>query len=154
MTLLAEGVGCGPGQFWGPTGVASAAGNLYVTEYSDRLGRYTLEGAYVSELGSTEGCGQIRSYPRQLAADGIGRLVICDALTDQAMIVSPEGAVLETWGTTGSGPGQFRQPFDVATGPDGFIYIADTANHRIQVFGEIPTATAATTWGRLKAGYR
>jgi len=46
----------------------------------------------------------------------------------QVFKFSPEGEVLLTLGTAGqpgSGPGQFNQPNDVTTGPDGSIYVAD-----------------------------
>lgn len=38
------------------------------------------------------------------------------------------------WGEQGSGPGQFLWPRDVAVSPDGFVYVADSQNHRIQKF--------------------
>ncbi|MCK4601987.1 MAG: NHL repeat-containing protein, partial [Phycisphaerae bacterium] len=38
------------------------------------------------------------------------------------------------FGQYGDGNGQFNRPEDVAVGPNGYIYIADTGNHRIQVF--------------------
>lgn len=37
-------------------------------------------------------------------------------------------------GTTGSGDGQLLQPRNVAIGPDGFLYVVDSGNHRVQVF--------------------
>ncbi len=38
------------------------------------------------------------------------------------------------WGTEGSGPGQFRAPRGIAVSTDGFVYVADSQNHRIQKF--------------------
>ncbi len=37
-------------------------------------------------------------------------------------------------GVPGTGPGQFNNPRAVTVGPDGEIYVADSGNHRIQVF--------------------
>lgn len=38
-----------------------------------------------------------------------------------------------SWGTTGSGPGQFSMPADVEIA-DGLVYVADGGNNRVQVF--------------------
>ena len=37
-----------------------------------------------------------------------------------------------TWGERGNGPVQFRDPEGISAGPDGFLYVADTGNNRIQ----------------------
>jgi len=36
------------------------------------------------------------------------------------------------WGRQGPGPGEFHYPFDVAVDSDGFVYVTDTGNHRVQ----------------------
>jgi DNA-binding beta-propeller fold protein YncE len=65
-------------------------------------------------------------------------------------VFTADGAFLYTWGTKGSGNGQFNDPKGIAVDPQGYIYVADTANHRIQKFG--PTVNvASTSWGRIKA---
>jgi DNA-binding beta-propeller fold protein YncE len=52
------------------------------------------------------------------------------------------GHVLNAWGTfsdaiTGdASEGAFNQPWDVATGPDHEVVVADTWNHRVQYFDE------------------
>jgi len=66
----------------------------------------------------------------------------------QVFKFSPSGEVLLTLGTAGqagSGPGQFNQPNDVITGPDGSIYVADGHN------GQGMTTNAAMEQG-LAAG--
>jgi uncharacterized protein (TIGR03663 family) len=58
----------------------------------------------------------------------------------QAPSLDPyEGKRIETdavqiWGSNGAGDGQFVNPRNVAVAPDGRIYVADSGNHRIQVF--------------------
>lgn len=41
---------------------------------------------------------------------------------------------LDQWGGSGSAPGQFNNPQGMAVDPQGRIFIADTGNHRIQIF--------------------
>jgi sugar lactone lactonase YvrE len=48
--------------------------------------------------------------------------------------VDTQGNVLFTWGTAGTGNGQFSSPGGVAAGTNLRIYVADTGNDRIQVF--------------------
>jgi uncharacterized protein (TIGR03663 family) len=61
-------------------------------------------------------------------------------LTQAAAVDPYEGKRFEVdasamWGSSGTADGQFTTPRNVAVGPDGSIYVADTGNHRIQVFG-------------------
>lgn len=48
--------------------------------------------------------------------------------------VDKDGNWLMSWGTKGSGPGQFNTPHSIATDNDGNVYVADRGNSRIQVF--------------------
>ena len=41
---------------------------------------------------------------------------------------------LGSWGEKGKKQGQFRDPQAISTDPAGFIYVADTGNHRLQKF--------------------
>jgi DNA-binding beta-propeller fold protein YncE len=47
---------------------------------------------------------------------------------------SPAGKLLMSWGESGSGPGQFNIVHNIATDAEGWVYVADRENHRIQVF--------------------
>jgi DNA-binding beta-propeller fold protein YncE len=47
---------------------------------------------------------------------------------------SPAGKHLMTWGTPGSGPGEFNVVHNILCDSDGWVYVADRENHRIQVF--------------------
>ena len=48
-------------------------------------------------------------------------------------------------GKEGLSPGELFHPRDMAIGPDGTLYVADTLNHRIQRFS--PEGQILTTWG-------
>jgi DNA-binding beta-propeller fold protein YncE len=47
---------------------------------------------------------------------------------------SPDGKLLKTWGEPGTDPGQFNIVHNIATDADGWVYVADRENHRVQVF--------------------
>jgi DNA-binding beta-propeller fold protein YncE len=47
---------------------------------------------------------------------------------------SPDGELLQTWGESGCGAGQFYIPHNLCCDEDGWVYVADRENHRIQVF--------------------
>lgn len=46
----------------------------------------------------------------------------------------PAGRLVLSWGEPGTDPGQFNVPHNIACDPDGWVYVADRENHRIQVF--------------------
>jgi DNA-binding beta-propeller fold protein YncE len=47
---------------------------------------------------------------------------------------TPDGRLIRSWGEPGSDPGQFNIVHNIAADADGFVYVADRENHRVQVF--------------------
>jgi len=47
---------------------------------------------------------------------------------------SPDGRRLMSWGEPGTDPGQFNIPHNIACDAEGWVYVADRENHRVQVF--------------------
>ena len=47
---------------------------------------------------------------------------------------SPDGKLLKSWGEPGTDPGQFNIVHNIVTDDDGWVYVADRENHRVQVF--------------------
>lgn len=47
---------------------------------------------------------------------------------------APDGRLLRSWGSPGTDAGQFNLPHNICIDDDGWIYVADRENHRIQVF--------------------
>jgi DNA-binding beta-propeller fold protein YncE len=94
--------------------------------------------------------GQFQN-PRGLALAPDGSLYIADSDNHRIQHLSPEGDVLHVWGSfadllAGAAPGgTFNQPWGVAVGPNGDVYVADTWNHRIQKFSAQGEFLA--TWG-------
>ena len=47
---------------------------------------------------------------------------------------SPDGKLLRSWGEPGIDPGQLNIPHNICSDADGWVYVADRENHRVQVF--------------------
>ncbi len=78
--------------------------------------------------------------PRDLAFAADGTLYVADTDNHRIQHLSSDGTPLQSWGTfadlaQGNAPGgTFNQPWGIAVGPDGSVYVTDTWNHRIQKF--------------------
>lgn len=59
-------------------------------------------------------------------------------------------AYLLQWGSLGSGPGQFVSPSGISVDVNGFVYVSDQYNHRIQKFTS--DGVFITSWGSLGTG--
>ncbi len=70
--------------------------------------------------------------PARIAVDQEGR--VYGTRESSVKVYSPEGELLVEWGSHGSGPGQFGQATGIAVDEQGFVYVADFVNQRIQVF--------------------
>ncbi len=79
-----------------------------------------------AELGSL-------SAPRNLAVGPDGRIYVADSGNGRIQVFEADGAPLSAWGTFGSDPGQFNEPWSLAV-DESHVYVADTWNHRIQKF--------------------
>jgi DNA-binding beta-propeller fold protein YncE len=47
---------------------------------------------------------------------------------------SPDGKLLFSWGEPGTDPGQFNLVHNIACDDEGWVYVADRENHRVQIF--------------------
>ncbi len=78
--------------------------------------------------------------PRDLAVAEDGTIYIADTDNHRIQHVRQDGTVIHEWGsfgdiTTGEAPGgTFNQPWGIALGLDGSVFVADLWNHRIQRF--------------------
>ena len=63
-----------------------------------------------------------------------GTVYVAESRNHRVQAFDPDGHVLRTWGTNGSGDGQFQDPIDVAVAPDGTVYVVDDYRDVIQAF--------------------
>ena len=72
--------------------------------------------------------------PVGVAVTQSGEVVVTENDRHCVSVFSPSGKKLRSFGTRGSGQGQFNSPGRVAVDGEGNILVADSSNHRIQRF--------------------
>jgi sugar lactone lactonase YvrE len=78
--------------------------------------------------------------PRAIATGVNADFYVADSRNHRILHIASDGSLLHAWGSFAdifSGdapPGTFNEPWGVAVGPDGSVYVTDTWNHRVQQF--------------------
>ena len=107
-------------------------------------------GISVFEGGQGKENGQF-NFPRGLAVDNAGNILVSDTNNGRIQKFSPTGVFLSVIGKTGQGPGEFREPGGIAVDSSGNIYVADVANHRVQKLK--PDGTFLAEWKGPEPGF-
>ncbi len=104
--------------------------------------KYTSAGVWPSAIWLRE--------PGAVAVDGAGNVYVADTLNDKVKKLSSTGALLATWGGSGTSDGRLSRPDGIAVDGAGNVYVADTGNHRIQRFTS--SGGFLGKWGTLGSG--
>jgi len=116
-------------------------GNLYCTDDGDHTVRKcTPYGQLLLEIG-------LRNQPAEFMGGQPFNQCTHTALSPQGDIYvsdgygnacihkfDPAGRLLKSWGRSGCGPGEFFIPHNVVCDEEGWVYVADRENNRVQVF--------------------
>ena len=115
--------------------------SLYCTDDGDHsVRKCTLEGKVLLTIGipgkpSPYMSGEPFHRCTHTALSPRGDIYVSDGYGNSRIHhYSPDGRLLKSWGESGTGPGQFNIPHNMCCDPDGWIYVADRENHRVQVF--------------------
>jgi predicted membrane-bound mannosyltransferase/sugar lactone lactonase YvrE len=82
----------------------------------------------------------VLNAPRSLAFANDGTMYVADSRNHRILHLDANGNILNEWGTYADGvgvpigDGTFNEPWGIAVGPDGSVYVTDTWNHRVQKF--------------------
>jgi ABC-type Fe3+ transport system permease subunit/DNA-binding beta-propeller fold protein YncE len=130
-----------------------AAGNIIVLEpHYARVNHFTPQGQRVRQWGAAgTNAGQL-TMPRAVAVNAAGEIWLCEyTARDRVQRFSPDGArALACFGRWGAGPGEFNRPEGLAVDAADRLYVADSCNHRVQVFA--PDGTFLRAFGRPGTG--
>ncbi|GAB3493261.1 hypothetical protein GCM10027341_08350 [Spirosoma knui] len=138
-----NGEGGGANQFDFPEGLfVDGAGNIYVADaVNSRIQKWA--------PGATQGttvAGTLWTYPEDLFVDGGGSIYVADSYYYRIQKWAPGATqginVAGDNSYNGSGATQLNNPQGVFVDGQGYVYVADSRNHRIQKFP--PNSTLAT----------
>ena len=149
--LMWGSCGTGPGQFDLPRGIGmDGVGTVYVAEGTSRIAGATPRIQVFTSTGGWIGEWQLDgAEPSALAVDGNGDVFVAVS-HDMIRKYTSSGALVTQWGGGGAHEGAFNSPNGIAVDPDGYVYVADSQNHRIQKFTN--DGVFVTKWGTLGAG--
>jgi len=114
---------------------------LYLTDDGDHtVRRCTLDGKVLLTLGIPGKPAEFLSgepFHRctHTALSPKGEIYVSDGYGNARVHkYSPDGKLLMSWGEPGTDPGQFNIVHNICCDGDGWVYVADRENHRVQVF--------------------
>ena len=103
----------------------------------------------VSKTGS--GPGQFgNSIPTGIAVGTNGNVYVTDPGNSRIQTFSHDGEYLFSWGTNGSGDGQFSYPSSITISESNTVYVLDLQDRRIQAFDA--SGNFLFKWGSFGAG--
>ena len=146
----------GEGVFKNPHGVTIAPDDtVFCVDNGDSTVRqFTPTGKLLMTLGipnspSPKMSGEPFALPAHVAFDKrTGEFYVADGYSNARVHkYSPDGKILFSWGESGTGDGQFNIVHNVVVDNDGWVYVADRENHRIQIFSSKGKYEAQ--WGNL-----
>lgn len=134
------GHGVAPGQFNLPTNIARGHdGRLYVADTMNfRVQIFDRDGRFLRAFGQLgDGSGDM-NRAKGVGVDSEGHVYVVDGLHDVVQVFDDDGHLLLGFGESGSGDGQFWLPTGLTIANDT-VYVADSANRRIEVFDYLGT---------------
>lgn len=126
----------------GPTG------DVYVADrgLGQRIIKFSSTGTYISQIPILG----LLPEPAGMCLDQAGNLYVACTGLHQVHKYSPGGTLLASYGTRGTGPLQFQYPYAVTVDAQGFIYVGDKDNNRIQKL--TPTGAFLEEWNGVNTG--
>jgi ABC-type Fe3+ transport system permease subunit/sugar lactone lactonase YvrE len=112
-------------------------GNVVVVEpHYQRVNHFTTNGALVAQWGAKGTNAGLLRLPRAVAMNSHGEFYLPEYSVVERVqrFAGTNGVFLNGFGRAGTGPGEFNRPEGIAVDAQDRVYVADSCNHRIQVF--------------------
>ena len=132
ITSIGGGEGSGPGQFNEPWDVSfDDSSMLHVADNHMHIQVLEQDGKYVREYGQRS--SDRLSGPAFIHVDH-DYVYVSELYNHCVFVFTTSGRFVHTIGRRGSGPGELRLPRGVVVDTDGFVYVCDHLNNRVQIF--------------------
>ena len=133
-------IGIRAGEFNYPTDVALGSdGTFYVADgYNDRIQAFGADGTFLRKWGGPFAMNIFGHFNgwfatvTGVAVDQKGNVFAADFYNHRIQKFRADGTFLTSFGSKGSGPGQFDHAIAVAVAGDGTVFTVDFGNHRIE----------------------
>ncbi len=115
---------------------AADGGILVVEPHYHRVNQFSPDGLLQSRWGEHGTNGGQFWFPRSIAVGAHGDCFVSEyGVVERIQRFSAGGAeYLGSFGRAGTGPGELNRAEGLGTDRDGNVYVADSCNHRVQVF--------------------
>ena len=128
-------------------------GNIVVLEpHYSRVNHFAPDGKMVAQWGAHGTNAGELAFPRSVIVNSKGDIFVSEyGLTERVQQFTAEGTKLvRVLGTGGTGDGEFNRAEGLGVDRQDRIYVADSCNHRIQIFS--PDGKFIETYGKPGAG--
>ena len=128
-------LGSQAGQFNYPYGISvSRKGNVLVADNSnDRVQVFDANGRHLSSITHT-GAGETLQRPISVAIGPGDWVYVVEFHCHRVSVFDENGKYIKSFGKKGDKDGEFKDPYAIAVRDDGYVYVSDTENNRLQVF--------------------
>jgi ABC-type Fe3+ transport system permease subunit/DNA-binding beta-propeller fold protein YncE len=128
-------------------------GNILVLEpHYQRVNVFSPEGKLLAQWGKHGTNAGEFMLPRAVAVNSRGEVCVSEyGVVERVQRFAPRGEkLLDGFGHAGNGPGEFNRPEGLGIDAQDRLYVADSCNHRIQVFSS--DGKFLRTYGKAGAG--
>lgn len=130
------------GSFAAPMGIAlDGSGHVYVVDaYNNRIQKLDSHGNFIMSFGASapnasNATGSFNA-PAGIAIDRSGHIYVTEAGSNRVQKFDSSGNFIRQFGASApiasSAPGSFDTPVDIAFDNEGYMYVADFNNNRVQ----------------------